>query len=71
MLMGIPGINIGIKKLLLSLPIQGRYMKYLLLLVVSSLKCMFHLQDINLKGRTHDRHGDHLAKGDIHLCFPF
>jgi hypothetical protein len=69
--MGILGINVGIKKLLLSLLIQGRYMKYFLLLMVFSLKCMFHLQDINIKGKMHNRHGNHLAKGDIHPCFPF
>ncbi len=56
--------------MLLSFPIQRRYIEYLISLVVSSLKCLLHLQDINLKGKTHNMHGDHLAKGDIYPCFP-
>jgi hypothetical protein len=68
--MGIPRVNVAINKFLLSLPIQGIYIKYLLPLTIPNLKCMFHLQDINLGGRMHNRHGDHSAKGDIHACFP-
>jgi hypothetical protein len=34
------------------------------------LKCLFHLQNINFKGKTHNMHWDHLVKGDIHPCFP-
>ncbi len=70
-------INVGINKLFSSLPIQGTYIEYLISPIVSSLKCLLHLQDINLEGkthnkhgRTHDMHGDHLTKGDIHPCFP-
>jgi len=70
-------IIIGINKLLLSLPIQGRDIKYLISPIVTSLKCLLHLQDINLENRTHDKHGrthkkhgNHPTQGNIHLCFP-
>jgi hypothetical protein len=67
--MGIAKVNIGIDKFLFSLPIQGIYIKYLITLAVPSLKCMLHLQNINLEVGTHNMHGDHLVKGDIHMCF--
>ncbi len=69
--MGIPIVNVGINKLFLSIPIQGRYIGYFLSLMISSLKCLLHFQDINLESRTHDMHGDHSTKGDIHSYFPF
>ncbi len=69
--MGIPRVNVEINKLFLSLPIQGKYIEYLVSFMISSLRCLLHFQDINLEGRTHDMHGDHPAKGDIHSCFPF
>jgi len=60
-------IIVGINKLFLSLPIQGRDIKYLISPIVSSLKCLLHFQDVNLErthdkhGRTHKKHGNHLA----------
>jgi hypothetical protein len=68
--MGIPRVNVRLNKFLLSLPTQGRYIEYLLPLAVLSLRCLFHVQDINLESRTHNKHGDHLTKGDIHACSP-
>ncbi len=69
--MGIPRINVGFNKFLPSLLTQGRYIEYLLPIVAPSLKCLLHVQDINLEGKMPNKHGDHLAKGDIHACFPF
>jgi hypothetical protein len=69
-IMGIPKVNIRINIFLFSLLIQGKYEKYLISFTISSLKCFLHLQDTYLEGMTHDTHGDHLAKGDVHLSFP-
>jgi hypothetical protein len=69
--MAIPKVNIGINKFFLSLPIQGRYVEYIISLAVSSLKCMLHLQDIYLESKMHNRHGDHLAKGMLLHAFLF
>ncbi len=68
--MGIPKVNIRLNKFLLSLPTQGRYIEYLLPFAIPSLKCLLHVEDINLESRTHNKHGDHSSKGDIHAYFP-
>jgi hypothetical protein len=66
----IPKVNIKIKKFFLSLPIQRRYIKYLISLAVFNLKCMLQLQDIYLEGRMDNMHGDHPTHGDVHLHLP-
>ncbi len=60
-LVSIPKINIGIKKFLFSLPIQRRYIKYLISLIVSNLKCLLRRQNIYFEGRMNDMHINHHA----------
>ncbi len=67
---GIPRINIGINKFFLSLPIQRRYIEYLISFMVSSLKCLLHLQNIYLEGKTNNKHGNHPTEGDVHSHLP-
>ncbi len=71
MLVGIPRINLGIKKFLLSLPIQRRFVEYIISFMVSNLKCLVHLQDIYPKCKMHNRHGNHLHKGMFIRAFFF
>jgi len=68
---GIPRVNINFLKILLSLPIQRRYIEYLISLAISNLKCMLQLQDIYLEGKTNDMYGDHPTQGDVHPHLPF
>ncbi len=68
--MAILRVNIGIKKFFHSLPIQGRYIKYVISLVISSMKFLLHLQDIYLEGMINNKHGNHPTHGDVHWSLP-
>jgi hypothetical protein len=66
----IPRVKIRSKKFLLSLPIQRRYIEYIISLELSNLKCMLQLQDIYLEGTTYNKYGDHPTQGDVHPHLP-
>jgi hypothetical protein len=70
MLVSIPKINIRIKKFLFSLPIERRYIKYIISFIVSNLICLLHVHNIYLKGRMNDKHINRHAQGDVHSHLP-
>ncbi len=52
--------------LLLTLLDRQRQIKNLLPFLVSHVKGLFHLQDINLESKSHNWHGNHLAQWNSH-----
>jgi hypothetical protein len=52
--------------LFLALPTRQRQIKNLVPFLVSHVKGLFHLQDINLESRPHNQHGNHPTQWNSH-----